>query len=49
MRIFRAAAARLTEPREGSGSVMRFDCPFCDGIFRTAEAAAKHTEACKGE
>ena len=49
MRILRAAVERLTEPRESKGFVMRWDCPFCPDLFRSAEAAAKHIEGCKGE
>lgn len=48
MGLLKAIARQLTEPRESSGSIMRWDCPFCEDLFRTAEAAAKHAEGCRG-
>ena len=49
MGLFKAAVAALTEPRESKGFIMRWDCPFCEDLFRSAEAAAEHTENCKGK
>lgn len=49
MGLLKAAARRLTEPRESKNYVMRWDCPFCEDLFTSAKAAAKHTENCKGK
>jgi uncharacterized C2H2 Zn-finger protein len=39
---------RLTETHESKRSIMMWDCPFCDGIFHSEKAAAKHIETKHG-